>query len=178
MSNRKQVNFTADTQLYEAAVSDLDHGELSDELRTKLKELAYGADATERERIREQLETLREDRRELDAEIQHKKAKRDELDRKIERAERKLTELESLDGEYDGMLKNIEAQLHDGVRFCEGSPSVKEAAALIDGDAADVIADLKERNSDVPAYAFRESRHDEPPRWTEQRSPNTSNTPP
>jgi len=172
MTDEKLVNFKADEKLHNAAKQNAEHGELSQRFREVLKELAYGAAATERERVQERLTSLRDQRRDVDADIQRLKSKRDELDRKIERAERKLNELQELDGKYDGMLETIESQLHDGVRFPPGGPPIQKAAGIIDATADDVIADLKERNPDVPDAAFRPARDDEPPQWNKH----TTNT--
>lgn len=166
----QRVGADIDKKLYEAVKAKTDHGEISEEIRNRLREIAYGTEVSERQRLKEQLTDLRKQRRDLEAEISDKQRERDEVERKIERVEDRLGQLEDMSGKYDGMLETIESQLHDGVRFPPGGPPIQKAADMIDGDADDVIADLKERNPNVPDAAFRPARDDEPPRWNQHNT--------
>lgn len=163
--NRRQTSFTVDSDALDKAKKKLDHGELSKRLRRAVEEVAYGTETTERARLKEKLETLRSDRREKQQEIENLRHDADELDREITRVENRLDTLMQQDGEYDGFLKSIETDLHDGMRFDPQHGKVEDAAEIGETTPVDVIQDLKERNPDVPDKAFREPEPGEPPKW-------------
>jgi len=170
----KMVNFKANSQTVKEAKEKLEHGEMSEELRARLDEIAHGTDVSEENRLMDRLQTLREDRRDAESKISKWQEERDELDRKIERIETRLDELRDQEGEYDGVLAMLEADLQEGVRIMEGTDKVKRASQIGDCNPADVIQDLKDRNPDVPDMAFRQARGNESPNWkgdkTEQLS--------
>ena len=161
----KMVNFKANSQTVKEAKDKLEHGEMSEELRARLDEIAHGADVSEENRLMDRLQTLREDRRDAESKISKWQEERDELDRKIERIETRLDELRDQEGEYDGVLAMLEADLQDGVRIMEGTDKVKRAAQIGDCEPSDVIQDLKDRNPDIPDEAFRQARGNEEPNW-------------
>lgn len=161
----KRATFLVDESSYEEAKGKLDHGELSEELRQTVDRIAHGADVAQETRLTDRLQTLREDRRDAERKIREWQDERDELDRKIERVESRLDELREQDGEYDGVLAMLEADLADGVRVMEGTDKVKRAARIGDCTPAAVIDDLKERNPNTPDVAFRQARAGEPGNW-------------
>jgi len=163
--NMKQINFTVEEGAYDRFDSKTEHGEKTEILRQRVYEVAHGQDVAEKERVKDQLREKRNDRRELDREIQDMKNERDELDREIERLEERLDTLLEQDGEIDGALEVIESELHDGVRIYDGHTQVKEAARIGDMEPNDVIDRLKERNPSVPDEAFRLAKPHEDPRW-------------
>jgi chromosome segregation ATPase len=165
----KQVVFNADSTTVEEAKQKLDHGEMSELLRETLDRVAHGADVTEEKRLTDRLQTLREERRQLRRERDEVESDLEEINRKIERVEQRLDDLREQEGEYDGVLAMLEADLHDGVRVMEGTPKVEKAARIGDCSAADVIADLRERNPDVPDAAFRAARENEEPNWKDEQ---------
>lgn len=161
----KLVTFNASSETLQEAKDRLEHGELSERLRGTLNEIAHGADVAQQTRLTDRLQTLREDRRDAERKIREWQDERDELDRKIERVESRLDELREQDGEYDGVLAMLEADLADGVRVMEGTDKVKRAARIGDCTPADVIDDLKERNPNTPDVAFRQARAGEAGNW-------------
>lgn len=161
----KMVNFKANSQTVKEVKDKLEHGEMSEELRARLDEIAHGADVSEENRLMDHLQTLREDRRELRREREQIEEDIEEKNRNIERIETRLDELRDQEGEYDGVLAMLEADLQDGVRIMEGTDKVKRAAQIGDCEPSDVIQDLKDRNPDIPDEAFRQARGNEEPNW-------------
>jgi len=161
----KQVIFKADSETVKEAKAKLDHGEMSEILRTALDRVAHGADVAEEARLNDRLKTLREGRRELRQERDNIEQELEEVNRKIERVETRLEELREQDGEYDGVLAMLETDLSDGARVMQNTPKVKKAAKIGDCEPQDVIGDLKERNPDVPDMAFRSPRPSEEANW-------------
>jgi len=161
------VNFKAPKDAYEQAKGKLAFGDMSKELRGRIKEIAYGAQTTRREELRERLETLRSDKRELEAEITKKREERQEKERKIERVESKLDDLRDKEGEYLGALEMLESELMEGARLHPQHDGVKRAAQLGQKQKDDVLADLQARNEDVPAYAFELASPHEHTDWRE-----------
>jgi len=153
----KYVGFNAPRESVEKVKSDLEHGGLSRILRERLEEAAYGVEVAERTRVKENLRDLREERRGIESKISKLQNDREEKDREIERLEQKLDRLAEQDGEYDGHLQSIEANLHDGKSVFTGHPLVKSAADAGDCDETDVIQDLQERNPELPESQFVKS---------------------
>jgi len=168
--NDKLVNFKAPETTVEEAKSGLDHGELSEELRATVQRLAHGADVAEETRLTDRLQTLREERRNKRQERENIEQELEELNRDIERVEQRLDALRDQQGEYDGVLAMLEEDLNDGVRILGGSDKIKRAAKLGDCDVEDVIADLKERNPNLPDAAFERADAQEPANWQEATS--------
>lgn len=162
-----QVGFKANSDAHERAKRRLEHGELSRRLRETVEEIAYGTETTERRRLKEKLDDLRQDKRDVENEIENKRHERDELDREIARVEDRLDTMIQQDGEYDGFLQSMESDLRDGMRFDIGHGKVEDAAETGDCSREQVIQDLKERNPDVPDRAFREPKPGEAPLWNE-----------
>jgi len=165
--NDKLVNFKAPEESVEEAKSGLEHGELSEELRATINRLAHGADVAEETRLTDRLRTLREEQRDLRTERDNIESKIDEKSREIERVEQRLDALRDQQGEYDGVLAMLEEDLNNGVRILGGSDKIKRAAKLGDCEVNDVVADLKERNPDVPIEAFTQADAQEPANWKE-----------
>ena len=166
----KQVLFKANSETVELAKDKLEHGEMSKLLRETLDRVAHGADVAEETRLKDALESIREDKRDLRQDRDNIERQLDEKSREEERIEQRLDALREQEGEYDGVLAMLEEDLHEGVRIMEGSSKVKRAAAIGNCESQDVIADLKERNPDVPKKAYRKSETDEPPKWNASES--------
>lgn len=163
--NKKQVNFNADVDAYEQAKKKTDYGELSEKLRQRVNEIAYGTEVTERKRLREKLNTLRKEKRDIDKKIEDLTHTRDERQREIENVEQRLDALMETDGEYEGFLQALESDLRDGKRVDPGHGKVERAAELGECDPVDVVEALKERNPEVPDMAFRLPKPHEPANW-------------
>jgi chromosome segregation ATPase len=165
VSDREPVRVLVDADVKQKLKRDLEHGELSERLREEANRIAYGSETAERERVQRELVELREERRDLNDEISSLQHERDEVERKIERAEHRLSELEDKAGEYDGVLAMLEEDLSEGARVFHGTEKVKRAAEIGNCDPEDVIADLQERNPNVPDLAFEKPDPNEHPNW-------------
>lgn len=139
----------------EIAKAKLDHGGISREIRKTITRIAHGAEISERERLKEDIETWRDERRGKVHEKQSLENEIDELDVKIERAENQLDELRDKQGEYEGALQIIEEEMHEvGMCVFEGHAKVEHAASLGDCSVEDVMDDLRDRNPDLPESQF------------------------
>jgi chromosome segregation ATPase len=145
-----------DADTAEIIDSRLEYGEKSELVRDLAQAIAYGGDWDERTAIDTQIENVeqrladaREERRRADAKIE---TIENELEKLREKREVKQTTEEKL----DISLVPIESELRQGNRvFVEHGP-VDSVARELKLPAADVIDRLKERNPDVPDYAFEE----------------------
>lgn len=93
-----QIAFHVDSATKEAAKEKLDYGELGEELRNRLREIAFGEDVAKLERIEKRIESVRD-------EIDDLSSRRQAIDREIDalrteeaELEQRLDELESQDG--------------------------------------------------------------------------------
>jgi len=163
----RTVNFKAPKEAYERAKEKLEFGEMSEELRGRVKEIAYGAETTRREELRENLASLRSEKRERATEINNLQEKQRETDRKIERVEMQLDKIRDTDSEYNGALEMLESELQNGNRVFPQHDGVERAANIAQKPKQEVIADLQERNPDVPSHAFELSAPHEPHDWRE-----------
>lgn len=145
----------------EAAQDKLEYGGLTREVEELLERIAFGEDLGQRSRIERRLEQLddemrglREERRELDAQIENTEQQRKAL-------EQKLSNLTTKEDKFDAKLEELESRLLDeGTRLDPDHPAVKRAAATGGTEPEGVIEELKERNPEVPGYAFKQAMHD------------------
>jgi DNA repair exonuclease SbcCD ATPase subunit len=85
-----------------------------------------------------------------------------ELREEVSRLEAMVEKTEAQEDQYDDLLESLESELYDGANITESRGKVQEAANMKGIDTAEVILELKERNPDVPDYAFK------PPRETDE----------
>lgn len=153
-----QINFTVDEDAKELAKERLDHGELSNQLRQTIREIAFGEDISKRAKLQDRLDNLKDRRDELKRQKEEIESELDEITSKIERVDNRLSELETKEDAYQGALEMLEDQLMSGTHIDPNHGQVKKAAHLGEKEPDDVIQDLKERNPSVPEYAFVEYR--------------------
>lgn len=163
--DRTQTGFQVDEADLTKAKENCEFGELSEELRRTVRELAYGREKTRREELKDELSEKRDKEREINTEIENLRTKRNEVRRDIEDLENELDNLRDTDAEYEGMLESMESDLHDGARIWGTMSKVEKAAGIAGKTTAEVINELKERNSGVPEEAFREAEQNEPGNW-------------
>jgi len=148
-------------EVKEAAKEKLPYGGLTEEIQDTLERIAFGEDLTQRSR----LERRRED---LQSDLEDRRAERRELDARIENLEQqvasideKLSTITTREDKYEAKIEALEASLrHDGMRCDPGNGAVQRAASTGGVEPAGVVKTLKERNPDVPAYAFEDALHD------------------
>lgn len=159
-----QLSLRVDAVAKELAKSKLEHGQLSEEVRALIDDIAYGPDVILRSSLQrkhadlqQQLRELRERRREIEAEIETTEnrltAVTDDLDKIAKESDR-----------YEGALRQIEARLRfEGGHYDPGHGQIINAAKIGGKEPEGVMKDLKERNPDVPDDAFvpayKASRH-------------------
>lgn len=144
----------------ETAKDKLEYGGISREIRETLERIAFGEDLTQRSRLERQREAVADDLREL-------REQRREIDAKIESAEERITAIDqklstitSREDKFEAKLEELEAQLYDGVRLWDDHGAVRRAAQTGGVEPEQVIRTLKERNPDIPEYAYQQALHD------------------
>lgn len=153
--DKQQVAAEVDRETYEAAKKRLDYGGISKLIRESLQAVAYGESYNEKQRVKARLEQEREERTELRNKRADIDRQLENKDRVIERLENKLDSIRDKEGEYDGFLQSLETEMHEsGLRVFPEHKQVKKAATLGNCEPEDVIADLKERNPDLPEQQF------------------------
>lgn len=159
--DKVQVIVKVPKSVRDAAKEKLEHGGMSRELRDTLTRIAFGEDLNQRsrlERTRDELQNrineLRAKRRELDTEI-------DNLEMRREGINEKLTNVTTREDKFEAKLESLENRLlNEGQRLFETHAAVIEAAQTGAVETEQVIAMLKERNEEVPEYAFQEAFKD------------------
>jgi len=152
----EQVNVEVPAETKEVAKRKLEHGGITRVVREALSRVAHGEETTERERVKDNLQDLRDKKRQKINERNNLDNEIAELETQIERAENRLEELEDKVGEYEGMLQVIESTMHEnGMHVDPGHGRVKDAAQVGNCTPEDVIADLQDRNPDLPDKQFR-----------------------
>lgn len=151
----KQVKAEIPARTKRLAKEKLDHGGISRVIREALAREVHGERTTERARVKDNLDELRDERRHVMSERDRLNDELQQLDVKIERAERRLDELDDLEGEYEGVLKGCEELLADGHHVFLDHGMVERAAEVGNCSPEDVIEDLKERNPDYPDDRFQ-----------------------
>ena len=169
MSNhdeKTQVHVEVSKDVKETAKEKLGHGGLSREIRDCLERIAFGAELNKRSRLerrRDELESelrdARQERREIDARIETKEDR-------ISGIDAKLSNLTKREDKYEAKLEELESQLReDGIRVFPSFPNVKRAASTGEVEPEGVVETLKERNPDVPEYAFKNGINDYENDW-------------
>lgn len=156
-----RINVEVPKSVRNTAKDKLEFGGISREVRDRLQEIAFGADLNQRSRLErrrddlnEELRSLRAERRELDAEIEN-------TEQQINAVDEKLSNLSTREDKYEAKLEELEGMVRqDGMRVFLDHPAVKRAAQTGGVEPEGVIEALKERNPDVPSYAFQDGIRD------------------
>lgn len=163
--NRVQITVQVPESVRDAAKEKLEHGGMSQEVRDTLTRVAFGEDINQRSRLESRLESLRderdelrEERRELDAEIEN-------IDSRIDGIEKELSQLSSKEERYEAKLESLEYRIRGEGRIFSGHSAVQNVAKEAQREPEGVIKDLKDRNPDVPDYAFEDGLHDYENDW-------------
>lgn len=154
--DRTQVHFTVDRNAKELAKEKLEFGELSNLLRDEVHRVAFGEEISKREQLQERLNQLREERDELRSEKRQIETDIEEKETEIARVEERLSGLERKEDRYEATLEMLEETLLEGGRVFEDHGQVIKASKVGGKEPEDVIAELKERNPNVPDHAFVE----------------------
>lgn len=161
-----RVNVEVPKTVRDTATEKLEYGGLSREIRERLHEIAFGPELTQRSRLERRREDLKDDlrekreaRREIETEIET-------LENRILAVDEKLTSMTAREDKFEAKLEELESQLReDGMRVFPGHPAVGRAAATGEVEIEGVIRELKDRNPDVPDFAFVEGLNDHENDW-------------
>jgi chromosome segregation ATPase len=150
----------------ETAKEKLPHGGLSQEIEDALSRVAFGEDLAQRSRLERQLDELQDERSRLQDERRELNAKIETYDNQIESVQSELSQLSSKEERYESKLEELEDRLRvEGMRLDPGNRHVTRVAKEAQREVEGVIHDLKERNPDVPDFAFEDGLHDHENTW-------------
>lgn len=145
--------------LRDEAKAQAEHGQLSEMVRDVFREIAFGEDINKREQYKRQLERIRDDKDDIRADIRDLQTELEKLEAQEARLEERLNETTSLRDKYDGMLEMLEHELYSGENIFAEHAAVKRAARTSNLEPDQVIEELKERNPEIPEYAFEPKMH-------------------
>lgn len=164
MSGEETTRVVADVpvSVKDAAKEKLEYGGISREIQETLERIAFGEDLTQRSRLERQREELqeelrqkREQRRELDAEIEN-------YEQRVSAIDDKLSNVTTREDKFEAKLEELEAKLRvDGMRLDPNHPAVARAAQTGGMEPEGVVETLKDRNPDVPVYAYEDGLYDQ-----------------
>ena len=160
--NRDQGNGKGETRysfilpehLKDAGLRNSEHGEMAERCRDQFRRVGYGEEVQNEEALRRELETVRNKKDEVDAEIRDLQSERERLARKETRLEERVEKTDSRKEKYDGMLESAESLLAQGGHVYPHHPIIKNAADLMKITTEEVIDDLKDRHPAIPDHAF------------------------
>lgn len=132
------------------------HGALTEIVREELERKAHGGQTDEISKVKDRLRGLRDERQELQKEKSAVEADLNTVEMKIERSETDLERLINEGDAYQAVLETIESMMHEnGMHVDPGHGQVDKAAKVGGCAPQDVIADLKERNPELPKQQFK-----------------------
>ena len=161
---------------YEVAMDKLSHGDLSREIRGLIERIAHGDEMNQRSRIEKRLRDLREQRREFQEERREINTRIENVDDRIRTAEEELSNLSETEERYEAKIEMLEQRLRDpDGEYFHLLPELNAVTSIANETGREpegVVQDVRERNPDVPDYAFEAPpsmhAHDpiHNPRWT------------
>jgi chromosome segregation ATPase len=154
---RKRVVAKVDANTHEVLKRKLDHGELSALIRDIANTVAFGDEWDRQTLIEQRIESKREELRDLRDQRRSIEGKIETVEERIRDLERKRDQIETQEDQYEGALWSFEQSFRAGEfgHLDEGHPRLTSLAAEFDTSPADLHADLRERNPDVPDFAFK-----------------------
>jgi len=139
----------------ELAMDKTEHGEMAEKIRTTFQTVAFGEEVGERSQLERELTEVRQKKDDVRAEIRELQAELDTLEQRETRIEDSLSSLSSKEDKFEGMLEMLEELLYDGVHMWPDNGKVQKAAAIGGIEPEGVIKKLKDRNPNIPEYAFK-----------------------
>lgn len=154
-----QVKHLVPEHTRDAAQDRTEYGELSELVRGLYQRIAFGEEVEERESLKKELQRVRNEKDDIRGQIRGLQAELQTIETKEARLEEKLSEFTDDEQKYIGHLESLESRLYDGSNITPGDGGVESASNVGKCDPEEVIEDLKERNPEIPEYAFEEVRH-------------------
>lgn len=153
---------------HEMAKRKLEYGGITREIREAIRRVAVGEDMNQRSRLERQLEELQEKRDDLRAKRREIEASIETIETKINGVQHDISQLSSKEERYEAKLEELEYDLREGgQRFYPEHKKIERIAGETQREPEALINDLKERNPDIPDYAFEEGdRYGKNERWT------------
>lgn len=153
----KRINVAVPQSVHETAKKKLEYGGISREVRDTLRRVAFGEDMNQRSRLEHQLTELQDERDELRAERREIDAKIETIETRITGIQNDISQLSTEEERYESKLEELEYRVReDGTRLFAENTHVERVAKAAEREPEAVVNDLKERNPDIPDYAFEE----------------------
>lgn len=154
-----QVSHLVPKHVREAAQTNSEYGELSEKVRNLYTTVAFGEEVGQRSQIERELQSVREKKDDIRAEIRELQTELENLEQRETRLEESMANLSSKEDKFEGALEMLEEQLYDGTHLFPDHGGVQRAAGLAGATPEAVLEKLKERNPGVPDYAFQSRMH-------------------
>lgn len=146
--------------IHQGVKRKLEYGGITREIRDHLRRIAVGEDMNQRSRLERELKELREERQELRADRRELDTKLENIETRINGIQADISQLTSKEERYEAKLEGLEYDLRaDGMRMDPNNPKVENLAMEVQREPEAVVKDLKDRNPDVPEYAFEQVMH-------------------
>lgn len=153
-----RTTVTMPRHLRDAAKRNTEHGELSEAVRERYREIAYGEEIAKNERKKQELAEVRQEKDRLREQLTEIQAKLENVERKERRLEEQVEESRAIEQEYETILETLEAEVRDGAHITTKRTSVKNAAEIKGCEPEAVVQELKDRNPEIPDCAFKPPR--------------------
>jgi len=164
-----RYNVKMPERLREDAKRNTQRGDLAKEVRAVFRRKAYGEGAVDEESkldeakseltsVRERIDDLRRDRGKIDNEIETQ-------ERRATRLEERISNLEEQQDEVEQAIETLENMLQSGEMMWR--KRIQNATEFDESTADKVLVELKNRNPEIPAYAFEKPKMHQPNDWTE-----------
>jgi chromosome segregation ATPase len=152
----KQVSHLVPEDVRDEAKQKAEYGELSDAVRVAYRMIASGSDISavrmklEIEQIEKRLESLSVMEGAIQEEREELLDRRDELNEM-------LSEMDVRSDKFEKKMEEVEELIRDGMTVFPDHSKIQDVARTTDKTPEEVISMLKDRNPEIPEYAFEKS---------------------
>lgn len=152
-----QVSHMVPETIRDRATAKTEHGGISEAVRETYRILAEGGNVSN-VRLEMQLSKVKTDRARIEEKIDQLHDELEHLRDREDHLEDRVEERADDEDEYDALLEDLEACIHNGERIFPEHGTVQEAAEVSGQTPAEVIDEVQTQNPEVPDKAFREKR--------------------
>lgn len=150
-----QFNCRMPVEWMESLKEKLPYGGLTELARDAFREELYGEELGKRSMLQRELNRLEETRQDKRSGIREEQVDLERIEDRISTVQTKLSERSTRKDQFEGAFDSLEMTLREGgVHMVPELTQVKRVARVGGLEPDQVIARLRERNPDVPNYAF------------------------
>lgn len=155
-NDKKQVNHLVPADVKKKAKKHAEHGELSEAVRDVYRMYASAGSADTLVQLEIRLRKTRRERESIEEQIEELKSELHEVRNREEELQDEIKEYEQQTTEYERLMAELDEILRDGGSVFESHAKVTKAATIGGKTTTEVVADLQERNPDLPDSRFEE----------------------